>query len=91
MLRRWFPTGSARYHGLARAVQWRRHTHNTMKTILSSVPLLVSAAVIATATIVVLCNLRIVTPDALGLGAGIATSAGLLAMMARDLESKSCC
>jgi len=62
-----------------------------MKTILSSVPLLVSAAVIATATIVVLCNLRIVTPDALGLGAGIATSAGLLAMMARDLESKSCC
>ncbi len=61
-----------------------------MKNLLSSAPLLISAAAIATAAIIALLNLSVITPQALGLGAGLATSAGLLAMLARDLEPRSC-
>jgi hypothetical protein len=62
-----------------------------MKNLLTSAPLLTTAAAISAAIIVALLDLNIVTPNALGLGAGIATCAGLLAMLARDFESKSCC
>ena len=61
-----------------------------MKTILSSAPLFIAAAAIAALLLAVLLNLSIITPESIGLGAGLATCAGLLAMLARDLEPRSC-
>ncbi len=62
-----------------------------MKNLLSSAPLLISAAAMATAAVVTVLNLSVITPQALSLGIGIATCAGLLAMLVRDLEPKRCC
>lgn len=59
-----------------------------MKTILSSAPLFTSAAALAAIALAALLNLSIITPEALGLGASLATCAGLLAMLAHDLEPR---
>ncbi|HLP03357.1 MAG TPA: hypothetical protein VK163_15125 [Opitutaceae bacterium] len=62
-----------------------------MKHILSSTPLLVTAVAILTVAVIVALNLRIVTPETLGCGAGVFTSAGLLAMLGLEAPSRDYC
>ncbi|HLP10052.1 MAG TPA: hypothetical protein VK178_17960 [Opitutaceae bacterium] len=59
-----------------------------MKHILSSTPLLVTAAAILTAAVIVALNLRIVTPETLGAGAGLFTAVGLLAMLGLETPTR---
>ena len=62
-----------------------------MKHLLASSTLLVSALAIATGAIVLALNLRIVTPNTLGMGIGLLTCAGLCAMAGTDTRSSRCC
>ncbi len=59
-----------------------------MKNLLSSAPLLVTFAAVATIAIIALLNLRVIAPESLAIGAGFVTCLGLSAMMARDLGSE---
>lgn len=62
-----------------------------MKRILSSSPLLITATAIAITAIVTVFNLCVVSPEAIGLGAGFVTCAGLCAMAGVDTRANRCC
>lgn len=59
-----------------------------MKHIVSSLPLLLTAAGIAAAAIVTVLNLKVVSPETIGLGAAIIACAGLCAMAGTDSPSR---
>ena len=65
-------------------------TSITMKHLLSALPLLLAAAVIAVIATAFAFDLRIFNPNTLALGAGIFTCAGLCTMSGADARTNRC-
>ena len=61
-----------------------------MKHLLSALPLVLAIAATAALAAAFVLDLRILSPDTLGLGAGLVTCLGLCSMSATDARSRCC-